>query len=219
MYQPELMTEKVYHNLCETPIRNSDSLGIVLGNKLGLEYKRRFASGFSFKTDRESAEIVIPNYANNCAFIIVDKYYGQKAWDVQYVKEGLTSIRAKIELIEDNFFPKGIAGRSRFVYKNRYVLHIGGYKIQNTPYRILKYCIRNCFNSYEKRYETILADLRKNEKESLERYNKLKREYDNKRKAQTELVDKYSKILLTWTDTVYLREKGSNSTRETIKRD
>lgn len=209
------MTEEEYHKLCETPLRHTDTLGILLGEKLKCIYDKGTPNAFCYLFS-DGTRLRIPSSRVHGAEIILSKIYKEN-----YRDEGtydacllwLEDVREKIHGIENGFLKSGYFGRVKFCFEKRYRRNVLGYVLM-----FAEYTAKNLRRNYSKRYAEILEDLKEQECKAEQKLQELEAEYKGKYEEQRKAIKGYCKQLFEWTDTVRIYQSGSDYIAETIER-
>lgn len=209
------MTEEEYHKLCETPLRHTDTLGILLGEKLKCIYDKITPNAFCYLFS-DGTRLRIPSSRVHGAEIILSKIYKEN-----YHDEGtydacllwLEDVREKIHGIENGFLKSGYFGRVKFCFGKRYRRNVLGYVLM-----FAEYTAKNLRRNYSKRYAEILEDLKEQECKAEQKLQELEAEYKGKYEEQRKAIEGYCEQLFEWTDTVRIYQSGSDYIAETIER-
>lgn len=209
------MTEEEYHKLCETPLRHTDTLGILLGEKLKCIYDKRTPNAFCYLFS-DGSRLRIPSSRVHGAEIILSKiykenYHDESTYDACLI--WLEDVKTKIHRIENDFLKSGYFGRAKFSFGKRYKHNVLGY-----VFMLTEYTVKNLRKNYKKRYAEILEDLREQERKAEQKLQELEAEYEGKYKEQRKVIEGYCKQLFEWTDTVRIYQSGSDYIVETIER-
>ena len=209
------MTEEEYHKLCDTPLRHTDTLGILLGEKLKCIYDKRTPNAFCYLFS-DGTRLRIPSSRVHGAEIILSKIYKENYHDESTYAAcllWLEDVRAKINRIENNFLKSRYFGRVKFCFGKRYKHNALGYALM-----FAEYTAKNLRRNYSKRYAEILEDLKEQERKAEQKLQELEAEYKDKYEEQRKAIEGYCKQLFEWTDTVRIYQSGSDYIVETIER-
>ena len=209
------LTEDEYHKLCETPLRNTDTLGILLGEKLNCAYEKRSPNYFYYHFS-DGTPFQIPSSRIYGVEIILPQIYKKDYHDESNYRnclEWLKKIKTKRQEIENGFFKSGFWGKAKFCFGNKYNNNVLGHVLM-----FAEYSIKNIQKSYAKRCIEILDDLKRQEHEAKQKMRNLEKEYKGKYKEQRKAINNYCNLLFAWTDTIRICRKGSTQAVETISK-
>mgnify|MGYP003292420070 CR=1 FL=1 len=200
----EGITEQVYHELCETDMRYTDELGKAIETVLPcLHYKSRNSNSFVYDTDNSAIQVRIPNTLQQGIDIVVDKYCANEEIVVNTIERRYQqndSYRKAIQLAEQFLSTTSLIDKAKLVFPT--------YK---SWFAVLHYSFARLRKNYNERFVQILLDAREKEKNLL-----LKKQADieealTNRKLQQESLLVYAKLLLEWTQVVYVCEYCGSS--------
>lgn len=203
------LTEEMYHRLCRTPLSLTDSLGRVLGDKLGYTFRKRTSNHYVF-TLPNGWRLLVPTYDGAFVKIEVDHYYTEQNYEAHYLEDSLRRTRDKIHDIETKFFGGDTSEKAKFLFSKR--LHIP------VMQKIAYYC-NDLHKHYEKRFTQVLQDLKKAEAEDAARLHTANENHRVGKEKQEACLQEYSNSLLQWTNTIFVIQKGSTNINKTIKRE
>ena len=203
----KFLTEKMYHNLCETPLGTQDVLGMVLGEMLELQFKERQPNSFVYSLDSGwTAEV--PTYSDNCIKLIVDNDF------------------LKQDIREDFEFKLALGDRDRTVkklakwraYQNasdmqKSEIVYSGLK-EHPVYRLLLFKAGNITGKFDRSAKEILEDCERIYRQNTEILQRIYDGYAERYKEQAKQLRKYSGLLLGWTSRILVYracDKGYSS--------
>lgn len=209
------MTEEEYHKLCETPLRNTDTLGMLLGKRLKFTFEKRTPSAFHYRSFDRTL-IRIPNSKVHGAELVLSQVYKEDYHNessYSSCKAWLEEVEKKISRIENDFFESNYFGKVMFTFGKKYRHNIIGYAFMFT-----EYTVKNLRKNYKKRYAEILEDLKGQKCKAELKMQKLETELKGRYEEQRKEIEDYCKQLFEWTDTVKIYQSESDYIVETIKR-
>lgn len=172
----EKLTEDIYHELCETDLRNTDFLGKLIENTIPeLVFEKRSPNYFHYTVkDNKDIQIRIPSYSLKEIEIVFPYYYRKlnKIEEDSLYLMSMENRNSKIERLE------------KYLNNKNFKYFIGSVFMQNRK-------IRKRLNSLIKEREEF-----KNSCEN--RYNT----HNEKRANQQIIIKKYAEIFLKWTNKV-----------------
>lgn len=78
-----IVTENVYHELCDTDLRRSDFLGQLVAKQIPeLKYDKQSPNYFHYTTDNKDIDVCIPSSAVKNVNLLVFHYYGKNTSDI-----------------------------------------------------------------------------------------------------------------------------------------
>ena len=216
-YDSLQLTEKTYHRLCETPMRNTDRLGEDLGRVLGFSYIQRHPNSFEYALP-DSYKLFVPSYDITGVYIDVPKYYDglfSEQFAAKTMQREIFADREKISALEEGFFEGNLSERAACVIKAG--KHIRIKRLRNAV-RVPLYLFANRNNRCYKRFTEILGILKESEEKKLRQFSEYEKEWNDAYSEQVRNIQECCKILFKWTDKVYIRQEDSDRIIKTIRR-
>ena len=203
----DFLTEKMYHNLCETPLGTQDILGMVLGEMLGLQFKERQSNSFVYPLDN-GWTVEIPTYSDNCVKLIVDNDF------------------LKQDIREDFDFKLALSDRNRTVKKlSKWQVYQNASDMQKSEivysglkeypvYRLLLFKAGNITGKFDRSAKEILEDCERIYQQNTEILQRIYDGYTEKYEKQAKQLRNYADLLLGWTSRILVYracDKGYSS--------
>lgn len=207
----EGLTEKQYHDLCETPMRYSDLLGKALEAPMPfLEYKKRQPNYFDYvpKDNFNDEEIKFCIPSSRCMGVEVRVVLFQRneetakkyVENMNMISEG--SCERNIDMAERFFATHNPFKRAKILFR--------GYRLW---FAVLMYFVKG----FRRNFKQEVREVKEKAQAELERIATKKAtkldEMLKQRKQQQEALYHYAELLLEWTDKVYVHEQGWDSKR------
>lgn len=208
------ISEKQFHEMCETDLRYTDFLAKVIGINFQIEFKERTPSYYYYHL-LNNWELRIPIFRKNGIEIIVPKYFKKDIrTDSDYLRyeESKRESAEKVGMIESLFFEGNLLSKARCVYGRKYKKTLLGNLVC-----IINYMITNPFLKYKKRFSVILEDLQERNKNASDRLSKYIKESEEGYKVQSDLIKSYLKFL-DWTDEIRIYQRYYQTPSEIISK-
>lgn len=224
------MNKANYCKLCDTPLRHTDTLGKLLGEKLGCVYIKREPTYYCFNfNDDPETELHISNIEPFSVDIILKKYYtirdffwgdsdpfhydavkqlriiSDKIRDLKSLDYELQYLKANKSRIEETIAK---ANQNRSVFDKL----LGRFTTDECVTSILEET-KAKITTIEEQIKCLpsLQELNEYEQCAVENVNRTTQEMDITLEKQKAKIEEYSMILFKWTDTVMVYDQNGQN--------
>lgn len=200
------LTEAEYHDLCDTGLRASDSLGEALLTVFPfLEYDKRGANYFFFNLpnqDNSKIYVRIPNSRRKGVEIIVSHYCTER--DIELLNNHYN--------LDESIVKAEINRGERFLSDDTPVYEKAGIIFPTLVewYATIKYVFGNR-KRYRKQVEEKLEKACQRRDSIVSKRDKEIEEIKASRESQQELLEKYARLFLKWCDEVRVQSMSTQS--------
>ena len=227
------MNKSNYCRLCDTPLRHTDTLGKLLGEKLGCVYVKRESTYFCFNFDGDTeTEIHISTNEPFNVDIFLEHYYTERDFfwggldpfhydastrlenirvkirNLKKLDERLQYLKAKKSRIEETIAK---ANQSRSVIW-KLLSRFQTFQSDDCFKAILEETQKE-ITTIEKRINCLppLQELKTSEQYAEEEANRIENEMKITLEKQKAKIEEYSMILFKWTDTVMVYDRSGQN--------
>lgn len=203
------LSEEEYHSLCETNLRYTDSLGKMLGKRLGLNYTNKTLAYFEYKLENNWL-LCIPNSLVYGVNIYIPNYV-RKDFDTDFNiithKSAMNKAKESLDVINREFFEGNTMDKAKCIYCKKYSHNSIGKCLM-----LLNYLVSNPYKHYETRFSIIRIDLTNKYNNASNNYKRRLKDLEDRYKIQEELLNKYCTKLFEWTDTIRIYGDKNSTT-------